>query len=439
MQLSKDVIFIIEELKKHGFEAYAVGGCVRDFLMKREVKDWDITTNAKPEEIQKIFKNSVYENKFGTVGVLLNNIIYEVTTYRTEERYTDKRHPDVVKFTNDLKEDLSRRDFTINAMAFDGRRIIDLFEGQKDLERKIIRCVGDPDQRFSEDALRMLRAIRFACELDFSIEPKTFEAIKKNSGLIIFISKERIRDELLKILATEKPAKGMILMKEANLLFRIIPELEKGEKVDQWGHHIYPVFEHLIKSLEFCPSKDPLVRLATFLHDIGKPDVREECEDKVTFYGHDKESAKQTEQIMRRLRFSKKDIKRVTNLVLNHMFFYSSEVSDAGVRRFIRRVGKENIKDLIDVRIGDRLGSGCPKGFTRKLKELLERVEKVSQDPFSIKHLAVNGYDVMRILNIPPGPKVGEVLNHLLKLVLEDPTLNTKEKLEREIEKFKTN
>jgi len=429
LTLPKDVQGIIKVLTKAGFEAFAVGGCVRDMILGREVKDWDITTNAKPEEIQKLFKKSFYENAFGTVGVLVGKETYEITTYRIEEKYTDRRHPDVVQFTDSLEKDLARRDFTINAIAFDGKKLIDPFDGQRDIERKLIKAVGNPQDRFSEDALRMLRAIRFACQLDFAIDPETFQAIRRLAGSLMFIAKERIRDEFIKMLASFDPAKAINLLKEADLLFKIIPELEGTLGVIQTGHHIYPVFEHLLLALKFCPSSDPIVRLATFFHDIGKPATKDIKGDKVTFYSHDKVGAKITEVIMRRLHFSNDDIKKAVNLVAHHMFYYNPEVTDAAVRRFIKRVGKENIADLIELRIGDRLGSGVPKGKTRKLYELEQRIEEVSKDPISTSQLAIDGHEVMKEFTIEPGPLIGKILNALLEMVIEDPELNTKKAL----------
>jgi putative nucleotidyltransferase with HDIG domain len=432
--------------------AYIVGGCVRDFLLGKKPKDWDITTNAKPEDIQKIFSKNFYNNKFGTVTVInekaedesLRNV--EITTYRIDVGYSDKRHPNSVKFTPNLKEDLARRDFTINAMAIQlithnlqpiTYEIIDLFEGQNDLKNKIIRAVGDADKRFNEDALRMLRAARFACELNFEIEKNTFKAIKKNSALLKFISPERIRDELIKIILSDNPDKGIELLRNSGLLKYIIPELESGIGVSQNRHHIYTIYEHLILSLKYCPSKKLETRLAALLHDIAKPQTKAGTGPDSTFYNHDYVGAKFSRKILEKLKFPKNIIKKTSLLVKNHMFYYNTgEVSEAGVRRLISRVGKENLKDLMDLRIADRLGSGVPKAKPYKLRHLEYLIEKVSKDPISPKMLKVNGQDVMEILDIKPSPKVGAILKVLLSEIIEDPKKNTKRYLEKRIKEL---
>lgn len=442
MELPSQVQKILDTFEKHGFEAYAVGGCVRDFLRGVEPKDWDVATSAKPKEIQKIFPKSFYKNKFGTVTVLTGArkrslAEIEITTYRLEAKYTDKRHPDRVQFTTDLKKDLSRRDFTINAMAFDGKEIIDLYEGQKDLKAKIIRAVGDPDERFSEDALRMLRAIRLACELGFKIEKKTLLAIQKNSGWIRAIAKERIRDEFIRIIMSDVPAKGIMLLLKAKLLRYIIPELEKGIGIDQPRHHIYTIFKHSVMTLKYAKGYNLVVRLAALLHDIAKPETKKEKEGLATFYNHDVVGAKIAIGILTRLKFPKDVISRVANLIRHHMFYYNvGEVTEAGVRRLVRRVGPENMEDLINLRIADRLGSGCPKAKPYKLRHLEYLINKVSRDPISVSMLKIDGNDVMKILNIPPGPKVGMILNALLAEVLEDPKKNTKTYLKKATVEF---
>jgi len=465
IKIPEEVQFILDELAKHNFESYIVGGCVRDFLLGKKPNDWDITTNAKPEEIQKIFPESVYENRFGTVMVKARNIkhkiwnIVEVTTYRVDEKYTDKRHPDEIKFAATLEEDLARRDFTINAMAigvknqksrnsflakkkergdFQNYEIIDLFKGQEDLKNEIIRAVGDPDKRFSEDALRMLRAVRLAVNLNFTIEKKTFEAIKKNSPLLKFVSQERIRDELVKIILSNRPDKGIELLREAKLLRFIIPELERGIGISQNLHHIYTIYQHLILSLKYCPSKKLEVRLAALFHDIAKPQVKRGEGPNSTFYNHDIVGARITRKIMRRLRFSNDIINKVALLVRNHMFYFDVEiVSESGVRRLLKRVGRENIKDLMDLRIADRLGSGVPKAKPYKLRYLEYLVHKVSKDPISVKMLKISGDEIMKILSLKPGPKIGAILNVLLAEVLEDPEKNNKKYLTQKVKELK--
>ncbi len=431
---------IIKDIKASGYEAYIVGGCVRDILMAKEPKDWDITTNALPEQILKIFKDARYENIFGTVLLPIRALakgdeikgkvedVVEITTYRSEQGYSDRRHPDTIRFETELDKDLERRDFTINALALDPSdqdKIIDLFGGQKDIKAKIIRAVGEPSDRFKEDALRMLRAVRFSSQLGFELEPKTQRAIVKLAGSLKFVSKERIRDEFVKILASDRPSEGIMLLHDCKLLQYILPELEQGIGVNQDRHHIYPVFKHNVLSLKYCPSKDWAVRFAALLHDVAKPKTRKIIDNIATFYNHEYLGAKMVAKIMMRLKFSTVDQNRVVNLVKNHMFYYNvGEVTAASVRRLIVKVGKENLKDLIDLRIADRLGSGTPKAMPYKLRHLQYMMEKVQNDPVSVKMLKVKGDDVMNILGIVPGPKIGAILDVLLGEVIEDPDLN---------------
>jgi poly(A) polymerase/tRNA nucleotidyltransferase (CCA-adding enzyme) len=455
MEIPKEVLEVVEKLKENGFEAYVVGGCVRDFLRGVEPEDWDVTTNAKPEEIMKIFPKSFYENRFLTVTVLtgsqnpkLKEI--EITTFRKEAKYTDKRHPDFVGFAKSLEEDLARRDFTVNAMAIDvrssklevrGYEIIDLFCGQEDLKNKLIRAVGDPRERFSEDALRMMRAVRFSVTLGegWKIEEKTEEAIKENAFWISAISKERIRDEFLKIIMSERAAEGIEKMRELSLLKYIIPELEEGYKVTQNKHHIYDCYEHYLRSLDYAAKRgfNMYVRLAALFHDIGKPRTKKGEGPDATFYGHEVIGAKMTAQILNRLRFPKKDIEKIVKLVRYHLFYYNpGEVGESSVRRLLKKVGPENIEELIQVRMADRIGSGVPKAEPYKLRHLRYMIEKVSRDPISVKMLKVNGNDVMEILKIKPGPKVGQILHILLEEVIEDPKRNEENFLKKEIERL---
>lgn len=450
MEIKEEIKEVIGKLKESGFEAFVVGGCVRDFLRGVEPKDWDVATNAKPEEIMKIFPKSFYENKFFTVTVLTKSEIpqlkeIEITTYRKETQYTDKRHPDEVQFAKSLEEDLKRRDFTINAMALkilDGEwQIVDLFGGKEDLKNKIIRAVGNPAERFAEDALRMMRAVRFAVSLGqgWQIEDKTKEGIKENAFWISAISKERIRDEFLKIITTEKAAEGIEILRELGLLKHIIPELEEGYKVTQNKHHIYDCYEHSLKSLDFAAKKNfnQYVRLAALFHDIGKPRTKKGEGPDATFYGHEIVGTEMTMKILNRLRFPKKDIEKIATLVRHHLFYYTpDEVGESSVRRLLRKVGKENIEELLQVRMADRIGSGVPKAEPYKLRHLRYMIEKVSRDPLSVKMLKVNGNDVMEILKISPGPKIGQTLTILLEKVIENPKKNEKEILKKEIEKL---
>lgn len=448
----------MKNLTKAGYEAYIVGGCVRDLLRGVEPKDWDVTTNAKPEEVLRVFPDGKYENVFGTVLLPIKNKkdetedVVEITTYRSEQGYSDRRHPDKIAFEDKLDKDLERRDFTINAMALGELQItnsklqnkedviinnekyllVDLFGGQKDLKKRIIRAVGEPVDRFKEDALRMMRAIRLSCQLDFSIEPKTERAIQKLAGGIKFVSNERIRDELIKILESNKFYEGIMFLHNLKLLQYILPELERGVGVDQNRHHIHTVFNHSVLSLKYCPNKDWRVRLASLLHDIAKPQTKRFIKGDATFYNHDIVGAKITDKIMKRLKFSNDDAKKVVDLVRNHMFYYNvGEVTESSVRRLIVKVGEENLKDLIDLRIADRLGSGVPKAKPYKLRHLEYMMEKVRKDPVSVKMLKIDGSDLMELLKIDPGPKIGAILDVLLSEVIDDPKLNNKDYLEK--------
>ncbi|MFA4942449.1 MAG: HD domain-containing protein [Patescibacteria group bacterium] len=456
MKIPEFVLEIIEKLQSGGQSAYLVGGCVRDLLMAKEPKDWDIATDARPEIMLKLLPGSKYENAFGTVLVPIrneSNDVVEVTTYRSEQGYSDRRHPDEVLFEDKLEKDLERRDFTINAMALtkvgqaegisekyitpvkigqDDYEVVDLFGGADDLKKKIIRAVGEPSERFKEDALRMLRAIRFSCQLNFEIEPKTERAILKLAGSVKFVSGERIRDELVKILSSDFPSEGIMRLYNNKLLQYILPELEAGVNVKQHYHHIYTVFKHNILSLKYCPNKSWPVRLAALLHDVGKPKSAKTVDGHIAFYNHEYIGAKMTEKIMKRLKFSNEDLTRVVNLVRNHMFYYNvGEVSAASVRRLIVKTGKENLSDLIDLRIADRLGSGLKNEMPYKLRHLQYMMEKVQNDPLSVKMLQLNGSELMSVLKVGPGPKIGAILEVLLSEVLEDPELNTKEYLSK--------
>lgn len=478
MFIPKEVKFVIDVLKKAGFKAYIVGGCVRDLLLarqggrKEEPKDWDIATNAKPDEIGKVFPKSFINNKFGTVTVLtesqdpkLKEI--EITPFRIDEKYSDKRHPDKIKWAKTIKEDLARRDFTINAMAIDFQdtryKLVDPFAGQKDLENKIIRTVGKADDRFNEDALRMMRAVRFAACLGFStsarqkpgyggplprgdapleqaegweIEKETAKAIKKNSFWLQAISKERIRDELMKIIMADRASEGIEILRKLNLLKYILPELEEGYKVSQNKHHIYDCYEHNLFSLKYAAKKrfNKYVRVASLFHDIAKPRVKQGSGPDATFYGHDIVGAKMTAQILNRLKFPKKDIEKIAKLVRYHLFYYNvDEVSESSIRRLVRQVGRENMDELLQVRMADRIGSGVPKAEPYKLRHLRYVIEKISQDPISVKMLKVNGDEVMKTLEISPGPKIGQILDILLGEVLEKPERNKKEYLKGKI------
>ena len=449
MKIPDYILDISHRLQKSGFESYVVGGCVRDILMSRDPKDWDITTNARPEQILEIFPEGKYENSFGTVLLPIRlsgeaetkpDDLVEITTYRSEQGYSDRRHPDAVNFETELDKDLERRDFTINALAFSPDKpgdIVDLFGGEKDIKAKIIRAVGEPSDRFKEDALRMLRAVRFSAQLGFSLEPKTQRAIVKLAGSLKFVSPERIRDELVKIMASDRPAVGISLLHDTKLLQYILPELEQGVGVRQDRHHIYTVFKHNLLSLENCPNSEWPVRFAALLHDIGKPKTRKIIDGIATFYNHEYVGAKMVDRIMSRLKFPNEQRERVVNLVRNHMFYYNvGEVTAASVRRLIVKVGQQNLKDLIDLRIADRLGSGTPKAKPYKLRHLEYMMEKVQNDPVSVKMLSLKGDDIIKLLDAAPGPKIGAILDVLLSEVIEEPDLNKKDKLAKRVKEL---
>jgi len=441
MRLPKEVQLILSTLHKGGFEAYAVGGCVRDLILEKEPKDWDITTNATPEKIQALFPEHVYENTFGTVGVKTGAkdpslALVEVTPYRIEGKYSDKRHPDNVKFAQKLEDDLSRRDFTINALALSETggvtKVIDPFNGQGDLKNKIIRTVGEPELRFEEDALRVLRAIRFATTLDFRIEPETKKAIIKNEEWLRSISKERIRDEFIKIIESDHGYEGVLLLEETSLMRHIVPELREGIGIEQNLHHIYTVWEHNTRALKYTVEKkySLAIRLGALFHDIGKPRTKRGEGKYSTFYGHEVVGARMVAGIMNTLKFPKDIADKIVKLVRYHMFYYNvDEVTESSVRRLLVNVGQENVEDLIKIREADRIGSGRPKAVPYKLRHLKYIIDKVSHDPISVKMLQVDGEDVMGKLVSGPGPKVGLVLNCLLAEVLDDPSRNTREYL----------
>ncbi len=455
-------IEILRKIEENGFEAYLVGGCVRDLLMAKEPKDFDITTNALPDDILKIFDDARYENNFGTVLLPIRDenekaiSVIEITTYRSESGYQDHRRPDEVIFEKELDKDLSRRDFTVNAMAlclpgknqekYNSKKIeinkqefylVDFFGGLKDIKLKIIRAVGEPLDRFKEDALRMMRAVRFSCQLDFELEPKTERATIKMAGSIKFIAKERIKDELVKILSSNKSMEGIERLKNLKLLQYIIPEILLGEKMEQNHHHVYTVLKHSLLSLKHCPSSKWQVRLAAFLHDVGKPASMKVIDGGRTFYNHEYIGAKITRKIMDRLKFSREDTETVVNLVKNHMFYYNvGEVTAASVRRLIAKTGRENLSDLIDLRVADRLGSGTPKAMPYKLRHLQYMMEKVQNDPVSVKMLQVNGDIMISELKMEPGPKMGAILDVLLAEVLENPELNEKKVLMKRVKEL---
>ncbi len=457
--LPDEVYKVISKFVKAGYRIYLVGGAVRDLLLKKPHKDWDLTTDATPEQILEIFPDGFYENTFGTVGIKLSALSYqqsadknslseilEVTTMRKEGEYKDSRRPSEVSWTKEITHDLARRDFTINAIAIEldlthpKPILVDPFSGQEDIKNKLIRAVGNPDTRFQEDALRLIRAVRLAAQLGFEIEEKTFESIKANAGLIKNISGERIRDELFKILSDKAAFKGVVNLKESGLLENILPEVTDCFGVLQEGPNhdrVYDIGEHNFLALNFCPSSDPLVKLAALVHDIGKKkSYKKDHLGNVTFFGHEIVGANMSKAISERLRLSRKDADKLFRLVRWHMFSVSENQTDSAVRRFIKNVGVENIEDMMAVRVGDRLGGGTPTETSWRTEEFKKRIKEVMKKPFSISDLKITGTDVMEILNIKPGRKVGEVLNALFEEVLEDHTKNNKQYLVEQVKKF---
>ncbi len=456
-KVPKEVSHVTKVLEDAGYEAYLVGGCVRDLIMNRVPKDWDVTTNANPEQIISLFEKTVYENTFGTVGVCVpyetqgedvsraTYEVVEVTPYRIEAKYRDNRHPDEVKYSDNIKDDLKRRDFTINAIALRTRgELMDIYEGLKDIKNSVVRAVGLPDERFNEDALRMLRAVRFAVQLDFSISHETSESILKNADLIKNISEERMRDELTKIILSKNPAAGIVMLQKFGLLKHIIPELEEGIGCEQLGEHIYDVWDHLLHALSHAAEKDwPLeVRLAALFHDIGKPRTRRfdstkaGGKGKYTFYGHEVVGAKMAKKIMERLKFTKKETELVDKLVRNHMFFSDTEqITLSAVRRIIAKVGKENIWLLMNVRECDRVGMK-KKEAPYRLRKYFAMIEEALRDPISVGQLKVDGEYLIKNLEIKPGPRMGWILHALLEEVIEDPTKNTQEYLAKRVKEL---
>ena len=486
IKIPKEISEVAEKLQAQGFQAYVVGGCARDLLLGIKPADWDITTDAKPEEIQKIFPDSFYANQFLTVTVRTDAEDetvkeVEITTFRAEGRYTDKRHPDEVRFAETLEEDLSRRDFTINAIALEATSdkrqatsnmshvpclmsLIDPFDGQADLEKKLIRAVGEAEKRFEEDALRMLRAARLASRFGFFIEEKTLEAMKNNAGWLQAISKERIRDEFIKIVASKNAKEGMELLRETGILKHIVPELLEGYGVGQNKHHIYTVWEHNLRALEYGASQNyPVdVRIAALFHDIGKPRAKRGEGPDSTFYGHDVVGGKMSFEILTRLRFPAKTAEKIAKLVRWHLFNYKlrrdaeeeirkelgekpnpldpeeielkgqNYTTDASIRRLIRNIGPENMDDLVKVRICDRIGSGVPKAVPYRLRHFQYRVEKILREGEAVKvtMLKINGDDLKKLLNLSQGPKIGHILNALFEEALDDAAKNNREYLE---------
>ncbi|MEK7530321.1 MAG: HD domain-containing protein [Patescibacteria group bacterium] len=440
-----EVLVVSETLERAGYEAYLIGGCVRDILIGRIPKDWDITTNAHPDQIQTVFPDSFYENEYGTVGVKIETDdptlkVIEVTPYRAEGEYKDARRPESVQFGVSLSDDLKRRDFTVNAIAYRPHtdEWVDEHEGRKDMKEKRLRAVGDPDKRFKEDALRMMRAVRLSAELGFVVEANTANAIFNDSSNLANISKERIRDELIRILETKEPMTAIVTMQKLGLLKYVAPDLERGIGVAQNQAHSFDVFEHLMRTMQHAADKDWIfaIRLAGLFHDVSKPETRRWSEEKKdwTFHGHEVVGAKVTKRALHDLKFPTDVVDKVVKLVRWHMFFSDpDQITLSAVRRIITNVGAENIQDLLKLRICDRIGTGRPKEQPFRLRKYMAMVDEAMRDPITVGMLKVDGSDVMRVLGEHGNPRIGWILHALLEEVLDDPQKNTKEYLEEKV------
>ena len=416
------VLDISRRLIKSGYQAFIVGGALRDSLLGSHAQDWDVATDAPPEKIHELFPEMTrFSLKHGTVTLVFKGRHFEVTTFRGTEGYGVS-----------IEEDLSRRDFTFNAMAYDitKERIIDLFGGKEDIKKKIVRAVLNPIERYDEDPLRMMRAIRFSLELGYSIEPGTLMAMNPMAQALGMVAKERIRNELLRILVVNKPSFGFNLMRKTGLLKMILPELLEGYRKRQNSYHKYTIYQHTMETVDSIEG-GPILRFSALFHDIAKPWVRKKIEGRWRFFGHADASARLAREIMLRLRFSNEQIDRVTHLVYHHMFEYKKELSDRAIRRFIRRIGADDINNIISLRKADDLAHGHGRAFEKDLELFGERIEAARRQspPLSISDLAVNGHDIMNVLGLQPDPKVGKILNQLLEVVIERPEHNQKDKL----------
>jgi tRNA nucleotidyltransferase (CCA-adding enzyme) len=441
-EIPKEVQFVSNTLENAGFEAYLIGGCVRDVLIGKQPKDWDITTNAHPEQIEALFEETYCNNDYGTVGVVQDTAenatlkVIEVTPYRTESEYSDARRPDSVTFGVSLEEDLKRRDFTVNAIAYSlkDEKIVDLFDGVGDIEKKRLKTVGTPDERFAEDALRMMRAVRLASELNFAIETETLASITQNASNLGRISTERIAEEFLKIINSPTPMQGIVLLERLGLLDYILPELKDSIGCEQGGAHAFDVYEHILRTLQAAADKgfSTELRLAALFHDIAKPATRRTGgkNKEFTFFGHEVVGAKMTKQILTRLKLPRETIEIVEKLVRWHMFFSDpAQITLSAVRRTIVRIGEDHIDDLLNLRVCDRIGTGRPKEQPFRFRQYKAMVDQALRDPISVKMLKINGDIIMNITGEKPGKKLGYVLHALLEEALDNPGINTEEYL----------
>lgn len=444
-----EVLNIIETLQNKGFEAQIVGGSVRDLLLGLTPKDWDINTDATPDKILQLFPDSFYENEFGTVGVKIRKVthetqeeteIVEVTPYRKEGIYTDGRHPEFVSFMATLQDDLKRRDFTVNALAYEPIKDIikDIDESKghsvKDINNKVIKAVGNASDRFEEDYLRMLRAVRLATQLEFTIDHDTEDAIRKNASKLKSVSRERVRDELIKIFMSPVPMIGFLLLQHSGLLQDIMPELLLGYGMKQTANHKFDVYAHLLRSMQHAADKGYTLemRITALLHDIAKPHTMRP--NKITgwnsFHGHEVVGEKVSREILTRLKFPQELVTRVTKLIRWHMFNSDpDQVTMSAVRRMIVNVGRENIWDLMNLRFCDRIGSGRPMEEPHRLRRYFAMIEEALTQATDLKMLKINGAKIIEVTRETPGPRIGLILNSLMGEVLENPELNTEESL----------
>ncbi|MCA9355589.1 HD domain-containing protein [Candidatus Kaiserbacteria bacterium] len=434
---------VAETLEKAGFEAYVVGGCTRDLMLGKTPKDWDLTTNAHPEQIQELFPDHYANNDYGTIGIKTESEndalkVIEVTPYRRESGYSDARRPDEVTFGVSLEEDLKRRDFTVNALAYriSTEELVDNFGGVEDLVAKRLKAVGNPDERFAEDALRMLRAVRLAAELDFVIESETMLAITRHNQQLSRISIERVASEFLRTVNSPTSMQGIVFMEKLGLLEQFLPELQEGIGVEQGGAHVYDVFEHLLRTMQAATDKEfsLSMRLAALFHDIAKPTTRRTGgkHKHYTFFGHEVVGARMTREIMGRLKMPRELTGEVVNLVRWHMFFADpDEITLSAVRRTIVRIGEDHIEDLLNLRVCDRIGMGRPKEQPFRFRKYKAMVDEALREPISVKLLKINGDRIMELSGEKPGRRLGYILHALLEEALDDASKNTMEYMEK--------
>jgi tRNA nucleotidyltransferase (CCA-adding enzyme) len=429
--------FVLSRLGDAGLEAALVGGSVRDLVSGITPLDWDVATAAPPEQVASLFPDSAWENRFGTVTVRAEGMEVEVTTYRHEGPYLDRRRPQHVRWGSSLREDLARRDFTVNALAWQPTDLaagtgvlIDPHDGIGDLQRHVLRAVGDPTERFSEDALRMVRAVRFSTRLGLELEPRTAAAIREHAAGAAALSGERVRDELLRMLSAAPPARppseALLLMQQLGLLEVLLPELAALSGVPQAKALAGNALEHSVRTADALPARLPLLRLAGLLHDLGKATTLADGH----FIGHEVEGATAAEAVLRRLRLPRADAAHIVRLVRQHMFAYTPEWTDAAVRRFVRRVGVDLLDDLFALRGADNAASGAKEPERGGLDELRSRVQAVvAEGVLQQGQLAIDGRDLIAELELPRGPLIGELLGRLLEAVLDDPSLNRRDRL----------